>query len=62
MSQMEQIYFVLDAIDDRLGWVALDIPVAELNRLGDRIQRLADHTYSIAADDAQIDLPLDMAA
>ena len=62
MSQLEQILFVLDAIDDRLGRVSAEVPPTVLNRLGDRLQRMADHAYSMAGDDAQIDLPLDMAA
>jgi hypothetical protein len=62
MSQLEQILFVLDAIDDRLDRVAVEVPPTVLNRLGDRLQRIADHAYSMASDDAQIDLPLDMAA
>lgn len=62
MSQLEQILFVLDAVDVRLDRVLVEAPPTDLNKLGDRLQRLADHAYSLAADDAQIDLPLDMAA
>ena len=62
MSQLEQILFVLDAIDDRLDRVSAEVPPPVFNKLGDRLQRLADHAYSMAIDDAQIDLPLGMVA